>query len=311
MNTTTADITPVSSQSGMLLMAGAMLLLPMMDAMAKLLSSGLAPGQIAFVRFLIQAVLLSTAVISTRQLCPMPAKAGVKTALAGAFVAGTITCLYWSLAFLPLANAIAIFFVEPLLLTLLSAWVLREKMTKERLIAVLLGLLGVLIVIRPNWDLFGWVALLPLLAALFYAAHLTVLRSITANLGSLQVQACSSGWAALILGGGILLGGNEESGLFTWTSPSLDAWCLLLAIGLLSAISHMMITQAFKRTQASVLASFQYLEIISATILGYVLFQDFPDALTWLGTLIILAAGSYVFYTERKRSRVIPETAGR
>ena len=76
MNTTTADVTPTSTQSGMLLMAGAMLLLPMMDAMAKLLSTSLAPGQIAFVRFLIQALMLSTAVISTRQFCPMPRKPG-------------------------------------------------------------------------------------------------------------------------------------------------------------------------------------------------------------------------------------------
>ncbi|MFO7831730.1 MAG: DMT family transporter [Desulfuromonadaceae bacterium] len=309
MNTTTADTTHDSNQSGMLLMAGAMLLLPMMDSMAKLLSTNLGPGQIAFVRFLIQALLLGTAVTATRQISPMPAKAKLKTALAGVFVAGTITCLYWSLAFLPLANAIAIFFVEPLLLTLLSAWVLREKMSKQRLMAVLLGLLGVLVVIRPNWDLFGWVALLPLLAALFYAAHLTVLRSITATLGSLQVQACSSAWATALLGIGILLGGNNQTGIFTWAHPSPRAWCLLLAIGLLSVISHMMITLAFKHTQASVLASFQYLEIISATLLGYVLFQDFPDILTWLGTLIILAAGSYVFYTERKRSRSTPEAA--
>lgn len=290
---------------GMALMASAMLIAPGMDAIAKLLAADLSPSQVGFLRFLVQTVLLAGVLMlrfGSRAMA-VPRDALPKLALAGVFMGAAIGLLFWSLVHLPLANAIAIFFVEPLVLTLFSALFLRETVGSHRLGAVAVGLAGAMIVIRPNWALFGGAAVLPLLAAVFYAAQMTVVRSITARLDGLRVQFYSGLFAGLFLGLVLFAGHGTGMPLFAWTGPPSSLWGLVLALGFLSAVSHFMITTAFKMTQASILAPFQYLEIISATILGYLIFGDFPDALTWLGTAIILAAGVYVFHRERRQAR--------
>ena len=291
-------------ERGMLLMAGAMLLVPGMDALAKLLAAQLSPVQITFVRFAVQSGFLAVLLSVTAQLA-VPRAALPRLALGGTLVAAAVSLLFWSLAFLPLANAIAIFFVEPLILTVFSALFLGERVGWHRIGAVLVGLVGALIVIRPNWAAFGWVAVLPLLAAVCYAGQLTVIRSISAHLGAVQVQGYTGLFAALFLGvvllAGAVIGAGE--GPTAWVAPDAPAWRMLFAVGLMSAVAHMMITFAFKSTPASILAPFQYLEIISATTLGFLVFGDFPDALTWSGTAIILGAGFYVFHRERRLSR--------
>ncbi|MFA5701511.1 MAG: DMT family transporter [Desulfuromonas sp.] len=294
-------------ERGMLLMLGSALLLPAMDAVAKLLSAQMAVGQVSFVRFLLQALLLCPAALMLRsgwrQMLGLSCRAMLKLVVAGALVAAAIVCLYWAQANMPLANAIAIFFVEPLLLTLLSALVLKEQVGLRRYVAVAVGLCGAMIVIRPNWAMFGPVAVLPALAALFYAGHLATIRSITASLSGLMVQALSSVVAFVLLG--LLLWGGDVSGssLFNWSTPDARAWWLFAAMGVMSAVSHLMLTVAFKYTPASILAPFQYLEIFSATILGYLLFGEFPDMLTWVGTGVIFGSGCYVFYSERSLAR--------
>jgi len=289
----------VETEAGMLFMAGAMLLVPGIDALAKLLSAQLSPFQITFIRFLLQAAFLGGLLAWSRRLA-VPLKALPRLALGGTFVAAAIGFLVWSLSILPLANAIAIFFVEPLVLSLLSALFLGERVGWQRLGAVAVGLLGALVVIRPNWAQFGAAALLPLLAAVFYAAQLTVFRSLSGDLSGPRVQAYSAVFATLILGLALLLGGAAGVAQFAWHPPRGAAWGYLAGIGVLSTISYLLISSALKRTEAGVLAPFQYLEIISATILGYAVFGDFPDPLTWLGTGVILASGLYVFYRERK-----------
>jgi len=294
-------------ERGMLLMLGACFMLPAMDALAKLLSLELAVGQVAFLRFACQAFLLLLPALMLnagwREFRNLHRRAVRKLSVAGMFAAAAILCLYWGQANMPLANAIAIFFAEPLLLTLISALVLKESVGLRRYIAVMVGLGGALLVIRPNWVMFGPVAVLPLLAALFYAAHLATIRSITASLSGLVVQVFSSGVACVFLGFLVWGGDLYAMELFNWKMPSSHAVWLLLGMGVMAAASHLMITLAFKYTRASILAPFQYLEIFSATILGYYLFGDFPDLLTWAGTAVILGAGCYVFYTERRLSR--------
>lgn len=288
-------------------MVTAMLVVPAMDAIAKVLTADLSPFQIGFLRYAIQTLLLALVLVALalvrRRAFAVPRTALPKLALAGVFMGSGIGSLIWALTFLPLANAIAIFFVEPLILTLFSALFLRETIGLHRLSAVAVGLLGAVIVIRPNWALFGWASVLPLVSALSYAALLTTIRSITAHLDGLRVQFYSGAFAGLFLGLALFVGNAAAVPVFTWSAPAPTAWGLLLVLGVTATITHFMITIAFKTTQASILAPFQYLEIISATLLGYLVFGDFPDALTWLGTAIILSAGGYVFHRERQHAR--------
>lgn len=294
---------------GMALMAGAMLLVPGIDAIAKSLTPDLSPFQVAFLRFFVQSLLLAVLllILTRGRAFRVALHALPGLAIAGALMGAAVGLLFGALVHMPLANAIAIFFVQPLLLTVFSAVFLGEQVGIRRYTAVAIGLAGALIVIRPNWMAFGVVAVFPLLSALSYAAMWTVVRSMSARTGGLQLQFYSGAFAALFLGLAVLVGAGSGIGgaLIDWGALTLSLWLPLLGLGGISVIGHMMIVGAFRRTEASILAPFQYLEIISATALGFLIFDDFPDALTWLGTAIILASGLYVFYREQQRGRVV------
>ena len=282
---------------GMGLMALAMLLIPGIDAIAKLLSATLAPGQVAWGRFVFQTVLLLPLMLATRRR--IRSGQPLVHAARGALLAAAILLLFWALRYLPIANAIAIFFVEPLVLTLFSAWFLGEPIGRRRLAAVLVGFLGALVVIRPNWAAFGWPALLPLGTAVCFAGYLTLTRRCAAVEEPLAMQLWAGIFAALILSVVVLAGEGLAVDVLDPSWPDGREWALLVALGAVSAVGHVIIAFAFRYAPAGVLAPFQYLEIISATLLGLLLFGDFPDAVTWAGTALIVGSGLYVFLLER------------
>lgn len=288
---------------GMLLMAAAMLVVPGMDAIAKVLSATLSPGEVGFVRFLLQTVTLG-AVLVVRRGLKWPGRDFPYLAVSGVFLAGAILCLFWALKHMPIANAIAIFFVEPLVLTVFSAVFLRETVGWRRVLAVCVGLLGALIVIRPNWQAFGAVAVLPLITAVLFAAYLTTTRHLGARHSGLVMQFWAGLFAALTLGIGLGVGEAQGIEVLSFAMPTGWEWGLLLALGVLSTAGHLTIAVAFRRAPASVLAPFQYLEIINATLLGWLIFGDFPDLLTWTGAAIIVGSGLYVFSRERRLAKL-------
>ena len=198
-----------------------------------------------------------------------------------------------------MANAIAIFFVEPLVLTLFSAWFLGERVGRRRLAAVVVGFMGALVVIRPNWAAFGWPALLPLGTAVCFAGYLTLTRRSAVAEEPLAMQLWAGIFAALALSVAVLAGEGFAIAVLDPAWPDAREWALLVGLGLVSAVGHVIIAFAFRHAPAGILAPFQYLEIISATILGFLLFGDFPDTLTWAGTAVIVGSGLYVFLLER------------
>lgn len=286
---------------GMLLMAFAMLLIPGIDAIAKLLSGTVSPAQIAWGRFVFQTLLLLPVILLTGR--PVrSARLGVH-ACRGALIATAIVLLFWALRYLPIANAIAIFFVEPLILTLFSALFLRESVGARRLVAVAVGLLGAMIVIRPSWEAFGWAAVLPLGTAICFAGYLTLTRHVAGNEDVLTIQLWAGIFAALVLSAVLMMGGATGVEVIAPAWPTAWELGMLGALGLIATVGHVLIALALRHASASILAPFQYLEIFSATVLGFVLFGDFPDAVTWLGTSIIVASGLYVFLRERRLAR--------
>ena len=302
----TVSASTVSSKSrteielGMLLMTLAMLVVPLMDVLAKWLSATIAPGQVAWGRFFFQTLLLLPIMLVTRR--PIRTPQLRLHILRGALIAIATLLFFWAIKYLPVANAIAIFFIEPLLLTLLSALFLGETIGIRRLGAVVIGLVGALIVIRPNWQSFGWAAVLPLGTAFCFAGYLALTRH-AAKEDAFTTQLWGGGFAAIILSLGLVAGSASGIDVLTFRLPALGIWSILLAVGAIAAISHVLIAAAFRKAPAGILAPFQYLEIISATAFGYIFFGDFPDILTWLGTAIIVGAGCYVFFRERQLSR--------
>jgi len=282
-------------------MAVTMLLVPGLDAIAKFLTDTLAPGQVAWGRFLFQTVaILPLMWMTGRRIRTTQPLVHVAR---GLLVAAALLLIIWALKYLPLANAIAIFFVEPLILTLMSAAFLGERIGARRLTAVVVGLVGALVVIRPNWEAFGWASILPLGTAVCFAGYLTLTRHAASDGEPLAMQLWAGFFAALGLSVMIALGAGLEIPVIDPVWPSALDWSLLVALGMLSALSHVMIAFAFQLSPAGILAPFQYLEIISATALGFLVFGDFPDVITWLGTALIIGAGLYVFLRERTLAR--------
>ncbi len=106
----------------------------------------------------------------------------------------------------------------------------------------------------------------------------------------------------LVMGVALLLGDATDIQILSLTSPTASHWGLLALLGLIATIGHLLVAFAYQRASVSILAPFQYVEIIGATLLGFWLFNDFPDPMTWLGIVIIVASGIYVFHRESRIS---------
>lgn len=280
-------------RQGLILMAVAVVSIPVADALAKWLSTSLSVGEIAWFRFVFQTLCLLPLLAYYRHL-GRPTRDHLWL---GVLISGTILFLFWGLAHLPLANNIALFFVEPLILVIFSTVFLGERITPRRWIGVVVGLLGVLIVLRPNWSAYGLASLFPLAAATCFAAYLTLTRARLRTprpRDALALQLWVGIAACLVMGAFLLIGHHGQWAIAAWTTPAGIQWLWLAAAGGLAAFAHVLITMAFARSDASLLAPLQYLEIFSATLLGWLVFADWPDTFTVLGGLIIVAAGLVV-----------------
>ena len=289
----------------MLLMTIAMLLFPVSDALAKFLTAELTPVQIAAARFLFQSLLLLPVVLFfKRGRLPIP---GARHLALGALIGMAVIFLFSGLQHLPLANNTALFFIEPLLLTLISAVALREPVTLRQWLAVVIGLAGALIVLRPNWAAYGPAAIFPVAAGTFFAGFLALTRVVGGRDDALTLAFWTGAAAALVLllimALGLLSQGQPAAspgGLLKL--PALSAWPLLLGVGAIAAATNVLTALALQRAGAGVLAPFQYLEILSATLLGWLIFSEMPDLLTGVGATIIVGSGLYVFTHQGRRS---------
>jgi drug/metabolite transporter (DMT)-like permease len=207
-------------------------------------------------------------------------------------VAATVT--FWrALVFLPLADCVVILFVSPLLVTILAAPILGESVGSHRWTAVILGFVGVMVVMRPGITIFDWVSILPLITALLYAGVQISTRILGRTEGALTTLLYSSTGGVIICTIGVL---------FFWVTPSFEQWLVLGWLGFLGAVGHYLMIKAYEIAPASLLAPFDYTTLIWATILGFVMFGDLPDAWTVVGAIIIMSSGLYLI---RRESRLI------
>lgn len=205
---------------------------------------------------------------------------------------GSTVTFWWALMYLPLASAVAIGFATPLLVTALSVPMLKETVGIYRWSAVVVGFIGVLVIIRPGLGVFHWAALLPLATALFYANYQIVTRLLSRSDDAMITMF----WTAA--------GGLAVSSLvvpFHWTPLAPMEWLLVAWLGFLGTIGHFFLIRAIGYAPVSVLAPFNYLTLLWATALGFVLFGDLPDFWTVVGSAIVIGSGLFIIYRERVR----------
>ena len=202
-----------------------------------------------------------------------------------------IGSMFVAVGLMQLADAIAIAFVAPLLITGLSVIFLKETVTRAHWLAILVGFAGVLIVIRPGASVFEPASLIPLGAAFCVAVYQTLTRPI-----SLAVAPAAMLYMATLIG----LVVSSLALPFTWEAPAPRALGFLAAAAGLGAAAHFLLIKAYQAAPASVVAPFAYSELIWASALGLAVFGDVPDPMTLTGGVVLAASGLYLL---RRQSR--------
>ena len=292
--------TPMQSRQtlGALQMCAGMLIIPFLDVFAKLLGATHGPFELTFWRVFMQSALMLPFVIMLR-LWTVPPGTLVLQAVRGLLLAMATVFFFAALKHLPMAEAIAIFFAQPMILTMLSALMLGERLRARRIGAIVAGLIGTLIIVQPTILIFGWPAILPLGSALSMALYMVLTRKLSGDVNPYQMQFLGS-VAAMIGLGLIVLAGTvfSISGASMSTLTEREVmW--VVGMGIAATLGHAFIVFAAEKAPANLLAPFQYVEIIGATALGYLVFSDIPARSTVLGVGVIVLSGLYLFHRER------------
>lgn len=288
---------------GIALMVAGLLILPSIDAIAKHLSDSITALQITWARFLFQSGLMAALVFLQKPVVPLLPKRPLVHLVRGVLLAIATLLFFWSLKYLPIADAIAIFFVQPLILTALSSFFLGETVGWHRKLAVVAGLLGAIIIIQPGRESFHTAALLPLAAAFFYAGYIVLTRAAAGQDKAETAQFAAGISAFTVLSVCLVVVSATPLEALHPVAPNFVEWSWLALLGVIAASCHLLLVKATELAPASVLAPFAYTEFVGAALLGWIFFNDVPSAATWLGTIIIVLSGLYVFLRERQLSR--------
>lgn len=287
-------LTPTAQ--GIVMMIAAVFTFSMMDAIAKGLSARYEPLQVVWARYTCHTLVVFlwfaprlTTLLRTKHL-------GMQL-IRSAFLFGATFSFFTSIAHIGLAQAVAIFDVNPLVVTVLAFLVLKERAGPRRIIGVCIGLVGALIIIRPGTEIFSPFAALPLLGACCYASYVISTRFLGRNEDSLTSLLYTT-----------LIGTVVASALVpsVWITPSLPDAALMLGMGVIGGTGQYFLIRAFTLAEAGIVAPFTYVGLLFAVLFGYVFFAEVPDAMTFLGALVIVGSGLYVWHRERHRNSEQP-----
>ena len=222
-------------------------------------------------------------------------------------------CFFTALISMPLAEVKAIFFIAPLLITALSEFLIGEKVRLRSWVVVLVGLLGVIIMLRPGSGFFNPASILPLVAALAYALVQIMTRKIgeneKASTMAFYIQlnfVAVSGLMGLIFGDGNLSDPSQPTlnYLFRpWTVPSWGDSMIIIGIGLINGLAAYFISQAYRISKAGIVAPFEYVALPCSIFWSITVFGDWPDTVSWLGIVLIAGAGLFIAYSETVQGR--------
>lgn len=266
-------------------------------AIAKLLSATLDPAQITFLR---SAIVLAAAALwlpwladpagAVRRLLSPPRAKDQRLAAMALIVSTTVAVLGYALV--PVTEASALGFTAPIILVVLGAVVLRERVSTRRWIAVALGFAGMLLVVRPGGELFTWAAAVPVTSALIYALYQVLTR---------RIRDVADEWDVTLQGalvGVVMLGPAMP---FLWRTPDAAALALVVLYTAVQTAALLCLAGAVRRAEVSGLAPWHYSRIVFALGLDAVLFARFPDAWALGGCGLIAAAGLVLAWPRRKR----------
>jgi drug/metabolite transporter (DMT)-like permease len=273
------------------------------DAILKFLSSDYPVTQAIVFRCVVAFPLLLALVRFETGRNSLTSRNLAAVALRGLILLVAYTTYYMALPALPLAEAVALFFISPIIVTLLAALILHETVTPKSWLAVIAGFIGVLVILQPGSALFEPAALLSVASAATYAFSMVIARKI----GGTETASVMAFYQNVVY----LLGAAAMAAVFThtgsgrafhpsidflvrpWVWPTLRDGLLMAACGVIAAVGMSLLTHAYRRAQAKFVTVFEYTGMIWGPLWGFLIFTEIPRWTTVAGTLLILSAGIY------------------
>jgi drug/metabolite transporter (DMT)-like permease len=277
---------------GILFMCTAASLFPVMNGIAKLMSRDYSSEQVVWARTLSHLLFVLALfaprygwrIVRTRR----PGAQFVRSLL----LIGSTFLFFSAIRFVPIAQAASISFIAPLIVVLLAGPMLGERILPSRVVAVTIGFVGVLVVIRPGAAVFQWASLLIVGSAVCFAVY----QILTRRVAGIDRPETSAVYSALV--GSVLMSLLVP---LSWRTPA--TWtdiALLVSLGVLGGLGHYCVARALLYAAANLLSPFQYWQMVGSVIVGWLMFAEVPDAATWIGTALIVGAGMYVGMTTRE-----------
>jgi len=294
-------------RSGLLFALAGFSLLSLGDAVVKSMTGEWSPTAISALRYVLGAVGLTTLLVARQGRSAFAMPLPKVQAVRGLAVAIATVGFFSAVFVMPLAAATSLTFTSPMITALLAAVVLGEPARRETWIASLAAFAGVLIVLRPNFLAVGWAALLPLLSALGMSVLMIANRYVAGRASPLAMQAFIATMAAPVL---VLVAlafhfAGPERFHLTWPDWTVLLRCAFVAVSASSA--HWLIYLGTTRAGAASVAPMTYVQLIMASLLGWLFFDSHPDAMTLLGAAIIVGAGLYLWRAGQVRQVPEPE----
>ena len=203
-----------------------------------------------------------------------------------------VACFYWAVSELPLANVISFYLAGPIFVTALSGPFLGERVTRAQWLAVVMGFAGVLVALNPSADNMNSGALVAILGSFAFAIMILLSRRLRGTPDLVLVTGQTLG--ALIFGTVLVP--------LSWVTPGWVDGSLLALLGIVAALAHLCVNRSLKLAPAAVVTPYQYSQIVWGVLFGYVIFGDVPDARLIIGSLMIIAAGFYLFLHEGRKT---------
>ena len=262
------------------------------DVTAKYLSATLPSIEITWIRFMVFALIMTPGMVPGSPFFALASDRPRFQLLRGVALLGSSLLFITGLRYLPIAEASATGFVSPLFVTALSIIFLGERVGMRRWIATAVGLFGVVVILRPGTGAFHAAAFFPIVSALSWASTLIMTRMMSGRDPAITTMTYSSMVGVTILT--LLVP-------FVWVAPTWHDLLLGLLIGVASTLGQWIVVLAFRYADASVLAPFQYTQLLWVSILGFLVFGELPDVWTVVGAAFIVASGLYTAHRERVR----------
>ncbi len=279
---------------GILMLLGAMAILPLMDAIAKHLSATFPLLEITWARFFFHFLVLLPILLARHRPAQLwPQRPALQILRGGLLMASTF-CFFGGVSYMPLADTLAIFFISPLIVTLLAPALLGEQVGIRRKTAVAVGFIGALVIIRPGLTVFQPAALFGIGSGFIYALYSITTRKLAGTAPPLVTAAYTALFGAI---------GTSAVVPFVWRMPAPGELALMVLMGMIAAVGHFLIVLAYRRAEASLLSPLTYSEMIAMVAVGYAVFGDFPDFWTLVGIVILIGSGAYISIREHRTGR--------